>query len=157
MKQGSGYILSSVSSQRLALSQANNDLVGGEFICCVRGQHPQIDPTYRLITPLKGRKFINGSVEWLGVPAPFCNTGVDLTENIFVPSLRWWDVVIYSTWALGTLSVVIIGADVTWRSVVPACPDYLPIILPENLGATAHRVCDAHIWENPLERSQNDL
>ena len=35
-----------------------------------------------------GRKLINGSVEWLGVPAPSCSTGVTWTENILVPDSR---------------------------------------------------------------------
>ena len=35
-----------------------------------------------------GRKLINGSVEWLGVPAPSCDTGVTWTENILVPDSR---------------------------------------------------------------------
>ena len=29
-----------------------------------------------------GRKSIHGSVKWLGVPAPYCGTGVTWTENI---------------------------------------------------------------------------
>ena len=35
-----------------------------------------------------GRKWINGSFEWLGVPAPSCDTGVTWTENILVPDSR---------------------------------------------------------------------
>ena len=35
-----------------------------------------------------GRKSINGSVEWLGVPIPSCGTGVTWTENILVPDSR---------------------------------------------------------------------
>ena len=38
-----------------------------------------------------GRQSINGSVEWLDLPAPFCDTGVAWTENILVPSSRWGD------------------------------------------------------------------
>ena len=34
---------------------------------------------------LKGQRSINGSVEWLGIPAPFCDTGVAWTDNILVP------------------------------------------------------------------------
>ena len=32
-----------------------------------------------------GRKLINGSVEWLVVPAPFCDTGVAWTEISWFP------------------------------------------------------------------------
>ena len=35
-----------------------------------------------------GRKSINGSFEWLGVPAPSCDIGVTWTENILVPDSR---------------------------------------------------------------------
>ena len=40
------------------------------------------------IVSIYGQKSINGSVEWLGVPAPSCSTGVTLTENTFVPDSR---------------------------------------------------------------------
>ena len=70
---------------------------------------------------------MNGSVKWLGVPASFCDTGVAWTENILILSPRWVDVVTYTTWSLGTEPGVLIGAAVLWCSVVPACPDCLPI------------------------------
>ena len=38
-----------------------------------------------------GRKSIDGSVEWLGVPAPSYGTGFPWNENIFVPNSCWGD------------------------------------------------------------------
>ena len=49
-----------------------------------------------------GQMYINGSVEWLSVPAPFCYTEVASTDNLLVPEARWGDRGIVETWALGT-------------------------------------------------------
>ena len=38
-----------------------------------------------------GQKSINGSVEWLCIPAPFCDTGVDCTDNLLVSEPLWRD------------------------------------------------------------------
>ena len=43
------------------------------------------------------QKSINGKVEWLGITAPFCNTGVTWSKNILVPRLHWGDGVTYAT------------------------------------------------------------
>ena len=51
-----------------SVSEADDRL---DIICCVGGQEPY------------------GSVKRLGVPASSCGTGVDWTENILVPDLRW--------------------------------------------------------------------
>ena len=51
-----------------------------------------------------GQKSINGSVEWLGVPALSCGTGFTWTENILVPNSRWGDGGNYETWASATCS-----------------------------------------------------
>ena len=82
---------------------------------------------------------------------------MDWTENTLVPSPFWGDGVTDADWALGTQYQVLIGADVPWRSVVPACPDCLPRSPPESSCATAHRVCDARLQENRLTRAQNVL
>ena len=78
-----------------------------------------------------GRKSINGSVKWLGIPAPFCDTGMAWTENILGPSPFWVDRVTYATWVFGTQSVVLVRYGVLWRSVVSARPFYLPKSPPE--------------------------
>ena len=52
-----------------------------------------------------GRKYINGSVKWLGVPAAFCDTEVAWTENILVPNPRWVDRGGYKRWDLKTRSI----------------------------------------------------
>ena len=49
-----------------------------------------------------GRNLINGSVEWLGIPAPSCGTGVAWTENILIPNLCWGDGGNYETRASTT-------------------------------------------------------
>ena len=51
-----------------------------------------------------GRKSMNGSGEWLGVPAPSCGTGVASTENILVPNSCWGDGRGYELWASTTCS-----------------------------------------------------
>ena len=103
------------------------------------------------------RKSINGSVKWLGVPAPFCDIGATWTENILVPSPRWGYGVRVEHWAWGTQHGVFIGAAVLWSSVVPDRPFYLPIIPPENVRATASCVRDDLLREHCLERAQNVL
>ena len=104
-----------------------------------------------------GQKSIHGSVARIGVPVPFCNTGVAWTENILVPSPRWGDGVTYATWTLGNQSGVIIGDDVPWHSIFPACPAYLPISPPENERATTRRIFDALLQDHRLARAQNIL
>ena len=100
------------------------------------------------------RKSINGSVKWLGVPAPFCDIGATWTENILVPSPRWGYGVRVGHWAWGTQHGVFIGAAVPWSSVVPDRLFYLTIIPPENARATASCVCDNLLRENCLARAQ---
>ena len=100
---------------------------------------------------------MNRSVKWIGVPAPFYDTGVACTDNILVLSLSWGDGVRVGDWAWGTQPGVLIGADVTWSSVVPNCPAYLTKSTLENARATACRIRDAHLWENRLARDQNVL
>ena len=39
--------------------------------------------------PIYGQRSINGSVEWIGIPAPFCNTGVAWTDNLLIPEMGW--------------------------------------------------------------------
>ena len=70
---------------------------------------------------------MNGSVEYLGVPAPSCDTGVAWTENLLVPNLRWGDGCGYKHWDLETRSIPLFGGrSVPWRGAVPFRPDYLP-------------------------------
>ena len=59
-----------------------------EFICCMGCREPY------------------GSVERLGVPAPFCGTGVAWTENISVPDLRRGDGRDCETWAFATRAIL---------------------------------------------------
>ena len=73
-----------------------------------------------------GRKSINGSVEWLGVPAPSCGTGFAWTENIFVTNSRWGDGRGYKRWAFATRSRPRFGGrSVPWRGAVPSFPNYV--------------------------------
>ena len=102
-----------------------------------------------------GQRSINGSVEWLGIPAPFCNTGVAWTDNLLVSEALWVEGVRVGYWAWGNQPGIIIGVDILWRGVVPACVAYLPRSSPENACATARRVRDARLWEHHLARAQN--
>ena len=100
------------------------------------------------------RKFINGSVDCLGIPAPFCDTGVAWTDNILFPSPRCGDRFRVGDWGWETQPGFLIGADDPWRSVVPDRPAYLPRSPPENARATVFHVCDTRLWENPLAWAQ---
>ena len=76
-----------------------------------------------------GQKSINGSVEWLGVPAPSYNTGVAWTEIILVPNPRWGDGRGYERWDLATRYRPRFGGrSVPWRGTVPFCPDMFPVV-----------------------------
>ena len=103
-----------------------------------------------------GQRSINGSIGWLGIPAPFCDTGVALTDNLLVPKARWEDVVRVGDWARGSQPVFLIGADVPWHRVSPARVACLPRS-PENARTTARRVRDARLWEHCLVQAQNIL
>ena len=104
-----------------------------------------------------GQKSINGSVEWLGVPAPPCDTGVTWTENISVPNPRWGDGRGYKCWALANHSRPRFrGRSVPWHGVVPFCPAYVPSS-PENERARARRVRAVCLRENRLARAQTLL
>ena len=73
-----------------------------------------------------GWKSINGSVEWLVVPAPSCGTGVAWTENIFVPNLCWGDRRVYQRWDSATRSRPRFGGrSVPWRGAVALRPNYV--------------------------------
>ena len=66
-----------------------------------------------------GQRSINGSVEWLGIPAPFCDTGVAWTDDLLVPKDCWGDRYTVETWDLGTKSGVCYGeVDVPWRGAI---------------------------------------
>ena len=74
-----------------------------------------------------GQRSINGSVKWLGVPAPFCDTGVACTDNLFFLEVCWEDRGTVETWALGNQPGVHFGGvDVPWRGTVPFRAVYLP-------------------------------
>ena len=81
-------------------------------------------------------------------------TVVPWINNILVPELRWVDGGNYENWALQTqYGVRSGGRSVPWRGAVPFYPSYLPRSLV-NTRATACRVCDVHLQENRLVRSQ---
>ena len=104
-----------------------------------------------------GEKSVTGSLEWFGVPAPFCDTGVAWTEKSLVPSPRWGDGVTYATLALVTQYGVLIGSDVPWCSIIPTRPAYLPRNSSENALATVCHVRDARHQENRLAQAKNVL
>ena len=106
---------------------------------------------------IHGQKAINVSVEWLGIPSTFCNTGMAWTENILVSSPCWGDGVTYATLALVTQYGVLIGSDVPWCSIIPTRPAYLPRNSSENALATVCHVRDARHQENRLAQAKNVL
>ena len=101
-----------------------------------------------------GQRFINGSVEWLVIPAPFCVTGFAWTDNLLVPKARWGYGIRVGDWDWGTRPGVLIGADVPWRGVVPDRTAYLPRSPPENTCTTVRHVREARLLENHLVRAQ---
>ena len=87
-----------------------------------------------------GRKLINESVEWLGVPSFLHNYGPPWADNILCISLCWGVGGNIENWYLesqpgGRYG----GVDVPWRGAVPACLAYLPRSL-ENARATVRRI-----------------
>ena len=98
--------------------------VGAFFWDCFAADY--LDENGRRV-PMFGRKFINGSFEWIGVPDFLREYGPPWTENILCPSPRWgvggtvenlaWD-----SQPVGRYG----GLDIPWRGAVPACPAYLP-------------------------------
>ena len=100
---------------------------------------------------------MNGIVEWLGVPAPFCDTGMAWTENILVPNPFWGDRSGYKRWDFATRTQPRFGGrSVPWHGLVPFRPDYVPSS-PENTCARARRICDIRLQENRLVWAQTLL
>ena len=95
---------------------------------------------------ISGQMFVNGSAEWLGVPAPFFNTGVAWTDNLLAHKVCWGDRVRVGDLVWGTQREVIIGDNVPWRSDAPDCLVYLTRSPPENTRATVRHVHDACLW-----------
>ena len=102
-----------------------------------------------------GRRSINASVKWLGIPVPFYDTTrVPWIDNILVPELRWVDGGNYKTWSLQTQSGVCFGGrSFPWRGAVPFRPAHLPRS-PVNTRTTARHVHDIRLGENRLARNQ---
>ena len=71
---------------RQPLNSGSGDDDRLEIIRCVGGREPY------------------GSVEWIGILAPSCGTGVAWTENILVPDSRRGDGRGYEMWASVTFS-----------------------------------------------------
>ena len=145
-----------------------------EFICSVGGREPHIHKLWSFseegITPevhgdcfhtayateigckvfFYGRKIINGSVEWLGVPVPSSGTGVAWTENISAPNSRWGDGRGYKHWASTTRSRPCFGGrSVPWRDKVPFCPNYVlssPKMLAQGRPTSMTFACGRDIW-----------
>ena len=104
-----------------------------------------------------GQKSINGRVEWLGVPAPFYNTGVAWTGNILVPSPLWGDGGGYKRWALETRYRPRFRVrSVPWCGAVPFRPNYVSSST-ENGRTRACRIRDVCLLERHLARDQTLL
>ena len=100
------------------------------------------------------QKSMNGSIKWIGVPAPFFDTGVAWTGNILVPNSRWVDGCGYKRWALETHSRLLLGGrSVHWRGAASFRPNYVPSS-PENTRARVRRVCDVCLQERRLAQAQ---
>ena len=65
--------------------------------------------------------YINGSVEWLDIPAPFCDTGMAWNDKLLVTEACWGDGVRVRDWAWGNQPIDLIGVDIPWHGVVLVC------------------------------------
>ena len=84
-----------------------------------------------------GRKYINGSVEWLGVLCFGRDDELPWTENILCPNLRWGYGCNVENWAWGSQpGSHYVGVDVLWRGAIFARAAYLDGS-PKNARATA--------------------
>ena len=109
-----------------------------------------------------GRKSINGSVEWLDIPAPSCDTGVAWTENTVVPNPCWGDRRGYGRWDLATHSRPLLGGrSVPCRGVVPFRPDYVPSspeMHAQGRAASVAFACRRTVWRGiKLSRATSTL
>ena len=75
-----------------------------------------------------GQRSINDSIKWLGIPAPFCDTGVAWTDNLLVPEARRGDKVRVGACSWETQPGVLVGVNVLWHGAVSAHTAYLPRI-----------------------------
>ena len=104
--------------------------------------------------PMYGRKLMNGSVKWLGVPTFFRNNGPPWADNILFPSPCWGVRGTYEILALESQPGGFYGGVyVLWCGAVPARTSYLPQS-PENARATARCVCDNLLWDYRLAHAQ---
>ena len=104
-----------------------------------------------------GQRSINRSVNWLGIPLPFSDTGVTWTDNLLCPAARWVDGFMVGAWAWGIQPGVFFGRfDIPWCGAVPARAAYLPRS-PENAHTTARRIHDARLHDQRLVQAQNIL
>ena len=95
---------------------------------------------------------INGSVQWLSIPAPPRTNGPPWTDNILTPSPTWgtggtdtnlnWGIQPGGTY--GSVAVL-------WSDPVYAMPYYVHRS-PENMRSAARRVCDDILRENRTTR-----
>ena len=89
-----------------------------------------------------GVNSINGSVQWLGIPAPLRTNGTPWTNNILasIPALGTGDTVTNPNWVIqpGRPYVSVV---VPWSGPVRAMPAYVSRS-PENTRSAATRVRD---------------
>ena len=77
--------------------------------------------------PMYGRKLINGSVKWLGVPTFLRNYGPPWADNILCPSLCWGVGGTYEIWGLESQHGCHYGGVyILWHGAVPTRVTYLP-------------------------------
>ena len=113
-----------------------------------------LTPSWRMI-PMLGVNSINGSVQWLEVPAPLRTNKPPWTDNILAPSTAWGTggtakKINWGSQPGGTYGSVAI----TWSGTVRAIPAS-GRRSPENMRSTARRVRDNLLRENCMERMQS--
>ena len=79
---------------------------------------------------------INGSVQWLGVPAPLRTDGPPWTDNILVPSPAWGTGGTATNLNWGSHLGVTYGSfDVPWSGPVRSMPAYVRRSLENTISA----------------------
>ena len=89
---------------------------------------------------------INGSVQWLGVPAPLRTDGPPWTDNILVPTPAWVTSGTATNLNWGSQPGGSYGSvSFLWSGPIRAMPSYIRRS-PENTRSAARRVRDNLLW-----------
>ena len=105
--------------------------------------------------PMFGRNYINGSVEWLGVPDLLRTNGPAWTSNLLDPQTSWGYIWFTTNLNWVSQSGGAYGSfPIPWSRLICVLPVY-HCSISENLRAAERRVCDDILQGNCLVRMQS--